>query len=69
MHCPCQCQISAPYIWTLVRTILCLSLALIKLLLLLLLLLLFVITFMKGIYNYMPKANHVSRVYNVEAIL
>jgi len=32
MHCPCQCQISAPHtsVWTLVRKILCLSLALIK---------------------------------------
>ena len=28
-----------------------------------------VITFMQGIYNYMPETNHVSRVYNVGAAL
>jgi hypothetical protein len=35
--------------------------------LLLLLLLLFVITFMRGIYNYIHEPNHVSRIYNVAA--
>ena len=35
---------------------------------LLLLLLLFVITFMQGIYNYVPETNHVSRVYCVAAV-
>jgi hypothetical protein len=35
----------------------------------LLLLLLFVITFMHGIYNYVPETNHVSRVHSVTAIL
>ena len=28
-----------------------------------------VITFMQGIYNYIPETNHVSRVYSVAAIL
>jgi hypothetical protein len=28
-----------------------------------------VITFMQGIYSYIPETNHVSRVYNVAAIL
>jgi len=27
------------------------------------------ITFMQGIYNYMPETNHISRVYSVAAIL
>ena len=27
------------------------------------------ITFMRGIYNYIPETNHVSRVYSVAAIL
>ena len=36
---------------------------------LLLLLLKFVITFMQSIYTYMPETNHVSREYNVAAIL
>ena len=35
----------------------------------LLLLLLLLITFMQGIYNYIPETNHDSRVYNVAAIL
>ena len=39
------------------------------LLLLLLLLLLIVITFMQGIYSYIPETNHVSRVFSVTAIL
>jgi hypothetical protein len=34
-----------------------------------LLLLLLVVTFMQGIYNYIPETNNVSRVYNVAAIL
>jgi hypothetical protein len=34
-----------------------------------LLLLLLLITFMQGIYNYMPEINHISKVYNVAAIL
>jgi hypothetical protein len=38
-------------------------------LLLLLLLLLLLITFMHGIYNYIPETHHVSRVYSVAAIL
>ena len=29
----------------------------------------FVITFMHGIYNYIPETNHVSRVYSVAAVL
>jgi len=29
----------------------------------------FVVTFMQGIYNYMPETNHVSRVYSVAAVL
>jgi hypothetical protein len=41
----------------------------IELLLLLLLLLLFVTTFTQDIYNYVRGTNHVSRVYNVAAIL
>jgi len=28
-----------------------------------------VITFMNGIYNYVPETNHVSRVYSVAAVL
>ena len=28
-----------------------------------------VITFMQGIYNYTPEANHVSRLYSVSAVL
>ena len=28
-----------------------------------------VTTFMQGIYNYIPKINHVSRVYSVAAVL
>jgi len=28
-----------------------------------------VITFMHGIYNYIPETNHVSRVYSVAAVL
>ena len=28
-----------------------------------------VITFMHGIYNYMPETNHVSRVHNVATVL
>ena len=28
-----------------------------------------VITFMQGIYNYIPERNHVSRVYSVAAVL
>ena len=28
-----------------------------------------VITFMQGIYNYIPETNHVSRVYSVAAVL
>jgi hypothetical protein len=28
-----------------------------------------VVTFMQGIYNYVAKTNHVSRVYSVAAIL
>jgi hypothetical protein len=28
-----------------------------------------VITFMRGIYNYIPETNHVSRVYSVAAVL
>ena len=39
------------------------------LLLLLLLLLLFVVTFMQGIYNYVPETNHVSGTYSATAIL
>jgi len=39
------------------------------LLLLLLLLLLLVVTFMHGIYNYIPETNHVSAVYSVATIL
>ena len=27
------------------------------------------ITYMQGIYNYIPETNHVSRVYNVAAVL
>jgi hypothetical protein len=38
-------------------------------LLLLLLLLLFVITFIEGIYSYVPETSPVSRVYSVAAIL
>jgi hypothetical protein len=38
-------------------------------LLLLLLLLLFIIIFMQGIYNCIPEANHVSKVYIDAAIL
>jgi steroid 5-alpha reductase family enzyme len=38
-------------------------------LLLLLLLLLLFITFIWCIYNYIPETNHVSRVYNVSAVL
>ena len=34
-----------------------------------LIILLLFITFRQGIYNYIPKINHVSRVYNVAAIL
>ena len=41
----------------------------ITLLLLLLLLLLLFITFMQGIYNYVPETNNVSRVYSFAAIL
>jgi hypothetical protein len=37
--------------------------------LLLLLLLLLFITFMQGVYNYIPETNRVSRVCNVAAIL
>ena len=29
----------------------------------------FVITFMQGIYNYLPETNHVSRVQSVAAVL
>jgi len=29
----------------------------------------FIITFMQGIYNYIPETNHVSRVYSVAAVL
>jgi hypothetical protein len=39
------------------------------LLLLLLLLLLLFITFMQGIYNYLPETNHVSGVYSIAAVL
>jgi hypothetical protein len=35
----------------------------------LLMFLLFIITIMQGIYNYIPKTNHVPREYNVTAIL
>jgi hypothetical protein len=28
-----------------------------------------IITFMQGIYNYVPETNHVSRVYSVTAVL
>jgi hypothetical protein len=28
-----------------------------------------VVTFMQGIYNYIPATNHVSRVYSVAAVL
>jgi hypothetical protein len=34
-----------------------------------LLLLLLIITFMQGIYNYIPEINHASMVYSVAAIL
>jgi len=40
-----------------------------ELLLLLLLLLLLFVTFIQGIYKYIPEINHVSRVYNVAATL
>jgi len=36
---------------------------------LLLLFLLFVITFMQGIYNYIPETNSISRLYSVAATL
>ena len=47
----------------------CLFLLILLLLLLIIIIIILVITFMQGIYNFIPETNHVSKVYSVAAVL
>jgi len=42
---------------------------LLLLLFIIIIIIILVITFLQGIYNYIPETNHVSRVYSVPAVL